>query len=56
MTTRVQKGLPKDPRILKTLVQNNRHDYMGFSMPCLGIYATVRRPGTVAVGDQLRLH
>jgi uncharacterized protein YcbX len=56
MTTRVQKGLPKDPTILKTLVQNNRHDYMGFSMPCLGIYATVRRPGTVSVGDQLRLH
>lgn len=55
MTTRVQQGLPKDPAILKTLVQNNRHDYMGFSMPCLGIYASVSRPGMVTVGDELQL-
>lgn len=56
MTTRVQGDLPKDPSILKTLVQNNQHDYMGFSMPCLGIYAKVNKPGAVSVGDSLQLH
>ena len=56
MTTRVQKDLPKDPGILKTLVQNNRHEFMGFSMPCLGIYAKVTSPGPVSVGDTLQLH
>ena len=56
MSTRVQQELPKDPGILKTLVQNNRHDFMGFSMPCFGIYAKVKSPGVVSIGDALQLH
>ncbi len=55
MTTREQAGLPKDPSILKTLVQQNRREFMGMQMPCLGIYAKVTSPGEVAIGDELRL-
>ena len=53
MTTRAQAGLPKDPTVLRTLVQQNRRDFMGLMMPCLGIYAKVTRPGGVRVGDAL---
>ncbi len=54
MTTRAQVGLPKDPRVLKTLVRENRREFMGMQMPCLGLYAKVTEPGTVRVGDALR--
>ena len=55
MTTRAQAGLPRDPSVLRTLVAENRHEFMGMSMPCLGIYAKVAEPGDIAVGDELRL-
>ena len=55
MTTRPQLGLPRDPTILRTLVQENRREMMGMMMPCLGIYAKVASPGRVAVGDRLVL-
>lgn len=53
MTTRAQAGLPRDPTILKTLVRENRQEFMGMQMPCLGIYAKVTTPGAIRVGDEL---
>ncbi len=47
MTVRAQGDLPKDPRILHTVTQMNR--------TFAGSYATVTRPGTVRLGDQLTL-
>lgn len=55
MTTRAQAGLPRDPGVLRTLVAENRRDFMGMQMPCLGIYAKVVQPGEVALGDRLTL-
>lgn len=47
MTTLPQGDLPKDPKILRTVVQQSgRH---------LGVYASVRRPGEVRVGDPVEL-
>lgn len=55
MTTRAQAGLPRDPSVLRTLVRENRREFMGMMMPCLGIYAKVTQPGDIAVGDSLTL-
>jgi uncharacterized protein len=43
MTTLSQGELPKDPNVLRTVVQNNRGN--------VGVYATVVREGTVRRGD-----
>ncbi|MFT5287607.1 MAG: hypothetical protein ACI8W3_000900 [Myxococcota bacterium] len=53
MTTRAQAGLPRDPSVLKTLVKQNRREFMGMMMPCLGIYAKVTKPGEIQIGDAL---
>jgi len=42
LTTRAQPGLPRDPRILRSL---------GVRDACLGIYLDVLRPATVRAGD-----
>lgn len=55
MTTRPQRGLPKDIRVLRTLVQENQQEFMGLQMPCLGIYAKVTQPGPISVGDELKI-
>lgn len=47
MTTLPQGHLPKDPRILRTVVQHHGHQ--------AGVYATVTRPGVVRVGDPVEL-
>ena len=43
MTTLSQGALPKDPDVLRTVVQNNQGN--------VGVYATVARGGTVRRGD-----
>jgi uncharacterized protein len=51
MTTVAQPGLPRDPAILKSLVEYNRQDVAGWGLyPCAGVYATVAIPGTLSKG------
>lgn len=47
MTTLPQGNLPKDPRILRTLVQKNGHH--------VGSYATVHKGGDIRAGDVVEL-
>jgi uncharacterized protein YcbX len=56
MTTLAQHSLPRDLAILRTLADHNRIEMEGLGRyACLGIYAEVTTPGTVAVGDSLTL-
>jgi hypothetical protein len=47
MTIQAQRGLPKDPRVLRAIV--------GGAAQNLGAYASVLRPGAVSVGDDVEL-
>jgi uncharacterized protein len=56
MTTVAQGSLPRDNAVLQTLAAHNRIEFDGFgNFACLGAYAEVTAPGTVAVGDELVL-
>lgn len=46
MTIQAQKELPKDPRVLRTIVRMGQN---------LGCYATVETPARVSVGDEVEL-
>lgn len=46
MTIQEQKGLAKDPRVLRAIVRAGQN---------FGMYASVRRPGRVAAGDEVEL-
>jgi len=47
MTIQAQAGLPKDPRVLRTIVKEAGQS--------LGMYANVESAGRVAVGDEVTL-
>jgi len=47
MPTREQNGLQANPDVLRTIAAHADR--------CLGIYATVARPGSIGVGDELRV-
>jgi MOSC domain len=47
-STLAQEELPRDRSVLRTTAQHHAG--------CLGVYASVRRPGLVRVGDQVVLH
>ena len=47
MTTLGFANLPKDPRIMRTLVRDANHN--------LGVYATVETQGSVSVGDRVEV-
>ena len=56
--TLVQKGLAKDPKVLRTIVEYNRLPVPlldGELLPCVGIYAFVVQGGTVRKGDPVRV-
>jgi hypothetical protein len=50
-----QVDLPHDPRILRTIVEQNRLDQADFGrLLCAGIYADGVKPDTVRRGDLVR--
>ena len=52
MTTLPRVDLPQDPRILRTTVQLNTLNLGDFgSLPCVGVYADVLKPGHIRRGD-----
>ena len=52
MTTLQQGDLPADPDVLRTITRHNQVDPgFGTSYPCVGVYADVLTPGTIAAGD-----
>ena len=54
MTTLAQDGLPRDIGVLQTIARNNRIEIPNLgSWACAGVYADVREPGTVRVGDEV---
>ena len=57
MTTLAQGDLPADPEVLRTVTQHNAVDTFstGVRYPCVGVYAEVVGPGSVAVGDAVTL-
>ena len=55
MTTLAQDDLPRDDGVLRTLARHNRLDVDGTPAPCAGVYAVVESPGTVRVGEAVRL-
>jgi uncharacterized protein YcbX len=56
MTTLPLAELPHDPRILRTVADENRVDLGDFGhLPCAGVYADVVQPGTMRRGDPVRV-
>lgn len=56
MVTLAQQGLPADIDILRTLAVHNRLDILGTGRyACLGVYATVARPGHITTGQHVTL-
>lgn len=53
MTTVAQAGLDQDKDILQAIARDNRLTNELGSYACLGCYATVTRPGTIRVGDEI---
>lgn len=56
--TLAQTGLPKDPNVLRTIVEHNRLAVPlleGEMLPCAGVYAFVVQGGTVRRGDPVRV-
>lgn len=52
VTTLAVDGLPRDPRILRTIASANSVAVgPAGTLPCAGVYATVVTPGAVQVGD-----
>ncbi|MDE0334219.1 MAG: MOSC domain-containing protein [Defluviicoccus sp.] len=56
--TLAQRDLPKDPRLLRTIVEHNRVPVPVLEdepLPCAGVYAFVIRGGTIKRGDAVRV-
>ena len=53
--TLAQDDLPRDPSILRAIVEQNMCDLGDFGkLPCAGVYAEVVKPGHIRCGDTLR--
>jgi hypothetical protein len=58
VTTLAQPGVPADLGLLRAVARDNTVPFAepgSTRMPCLGVYATVTRPGTVHAGDAVRI-
>jgi len=55
MPSLAQEDLPRDSRILKTLVKHNRLDVGGALYPCVGVYAVPEETGTIGEEDRVGL-
>ena len=56
MTTLPHADLPHDPRILRTIAEQNRLDLGDFgNLPCVGVYADIVQPGSLRRGDPVQL-
>ena len=56
MTTLPRADLPLDPRILRTIAEQNRLDLGDFgNLPCVGVYADIVQPGSLRRGDRVQL-
>jgi uncharacterized protein YcbX len=56
MTTVPQGDLPRDPRILRTIAEQNRQEIADYgSYACVGVMANVLAPGTLALEDAVSL-
>lgn len=56
MTTLAQDDLADDPEVLRTLVRYNRLQVGAAGrFPCAGVYAVIDAPGTLCLGDPVRL-
>lgn len=57
MTTLAQGALPADPAVLLAATRHNRQMFalLARTMPTVGVYATVVRPGVVHPGDPVHL-
>ena len=56
MTTLAIEDLPRDPSLLRTIASHNRLEIGGLgTWACAGVYGDAAAPGTVAVGDEVRL-
>jgi uncharacterized protein YcbX len=56
--TLAQKGIPKDPRVLRAIVEHNRIPVSLLDnemLPCAGVYGFIVRGGTVRRGDAIWL-
>ena len=56
--TLAQEGLPKDPQILRAIVEHNRLPVPlldGETLPCVGVYGFVIEGGNVGLGDAVRV-
>ena len=57
MTTLAQGDLPAEPEVLRTLIRHNKIQVAeAGEYPCAGVYAVVRAPGSLAVGDIVSLN
>ena len=55
VTTLEQRGVPADSGPLRRLAAQNRIDMGGGGWACFGSYATVVRPGPIALGDPVTI-
>jgi len=56
--TLAQKDIPRDPQVLRAIVEHNRLPVPLLDneiLPCAGVYGFVVRGGTVRRGDALRI-
>jgi uncharacterized protein YcbX len=56
MTTLAQNDLPKDNDVLRTLARHNLIQAGSGLFPCAGVYAVVKAPGMLRIGDSVTLN